>query len=431
MSIQIYNDTDARAVFIKDSNGSQNMNTLQAILKNPLDTFLSIVDLARDIEIISDVEYDEFIDESSTVYGANATEVVNALNIAFTAAGGNTIAVPVITSSLAINITAGDTINYELTGTNGSEVIWDFSSATGVNVSTENRYKINGGTALTAGTYNIPVLLQNSIGQDSETLVITVASPPYNNTRAVKFNKNDYCDATANTSNPFYRASNGTGSSDAWTVAVWFKGGTSNNKEQTIISYGGNNKASEGHVWLYWDASNNDKQIILRYGTENDYLMFKTPDNGFTTGVYRQIIVTYDGGTTGDDQNDLADYYSRFKIYIDGVSQTLTNSNNNDGWADEIKDEVFRIAEACFGGKHLQKNCLVDEIGLWNSDETANVSLIYNSGTTHDLGLLATPPTNYWMMGDGDTFPTLQDDIGSLDFTMFNMTSSDIVNDVP
>jgi len=55
MSIQIYNDTDARAVFIKDSNGSQNMNTLQAILKNPLDTFLSIVDLARDIEIISDV----------------------------------------------------------------------------------------------------------------------------------------------------------------------------------------------------------------------------------------------------------------------------------------------------------------------------------------------------------------------------------------
>jgi len=34
-------------------------------------------------------------------------------------------------------------------------------------------------------------------------------------------------------------------------------------------------------------------------------------------------------------------------------------------------------------------------------------------------------------MGDGDTFPTITDQISTLDFTMFNMTVGDIVNDTP
>jgi hypothetical protein len=34
-------------------------------------------------------------------------------------------------------------------------------------------------------------------------------------------------------------------------------------------------------------------------------------------------------------------------------------------------------------------------------------------------------------MGDDDTLPTLTDNIGTLDFTMTNMTAGDIVNDTP
>ncbi|HHZ69131.1 MAG TPA: hypothetical protein EYN54_02375 [Methylococcaceae bacterium] len=70
-------------------------------------------------------------------------------------------------------------------------------------------------------------------------------------------------------------------------------------------------------------------------------------------------------------------------------------------------------------------------MAIWSSDQTANVAAIYNSGTTHDLSALTTPPDNWWRMGDGDTFPTISDQISTLDFTMFNMTVGDIVNDTP
>ena len=89
------------------------------------------------------------------------------------------------------------------------------------------------------------------------------------------------------------------------------------------------------------------------------------------------------------------------------------------------------MGEVVFGGKHMRNNDFVDEIAIWGSDQTANIALIYNSGVTHNLSSLATPPDHWWRMGDNDAFPDLLDNIGSLDFEMFNMTAGDIVNDTP
>ena len=70
-------------------------------------------------------------------------------------------------------------------------------------------------------------------------------------------------------------------------------------------------------------------------------------------------------------------------------------------------------------------------MAIWSSDQSANIADIYNSGVTHDLAILSNPPQHYWRMGDGDTFPLLEDAIGSLNATMVNMTVADIVSDVP
>ena len=50
-----------------------------------------------------------------------------------------------------------------------------------------------------------------------------------------------------------------------------------------------------------------------------------------------------------------------------------------------------------------------------------------------DLSTLGTQPKHWWRMGDGDTYPYLQDSgtVGNCTFQMYNMTASDIVNDVP
>ena len=79
----------------------------------------------------------------------------------------------------------------------------------------------------------------------------------------------------------------------------------------------------------------------------------------------------------------------------------------------------------------MRNNCRVDEVAVFDSDQSLNAALIYNLGVPFDMTTLLQQPVSWWRMGDGDTYPTLVDSIGSADFTMVNMTAADIVNDVP
>ena len=79
----------------------------------------------------------------------------------------------------------------------------------------------------------------------------------------------------------------------------------------------------------------------------------------------------------------------------------------------------------------MRDNCRVDELAVWGSDQSGNISDIYNSGSTQDLEQLDTPPSHWWRMGDGDTYPNIQDNVGTADFVMYNMTAADIVTDAP
>ena len=424
--IKIYLDPSAKAIFMEDANGGQFLNSLQAVNGSPN---VSIIDLAKEIFLVSDTVYSDFVDENEQPYGVNSTEVTNALNAIFQSAGTPTGNLPVITSSTAINVTEGDTINYELTATDGVGYEWG-NLPTGLTTVEGNIRKLIGGSLLTAGVYVPTMTATNYNGSDTETLTITVANPPYSNTKSIRFNNNDYCNAVANTSNPLYRPSNGSGASDAWTILLWFKAGTSGDSEQTILMFGGSDQNNEGRVQLWYDGSNNDKHIRLRYGTNNNYLEFETPNNGIVQGVWNQIMVTYDGGTTGQSQAQLNDYYSRFDIFINGASQTLNKDHNNYGWSGSIKDEYFRLGRNGTSGNYLRNNCLIDEIAVFNSDQSANIVDIYNGGVTHDLALLATPPVIYIPI-DGSVYPSLEDSIGGTDFEQINQTSGDIVNDVP
>ena len=151
--------------------------------------------------------------------------------------------------------------------------------------------------------------------------------------------------------------------------------------------------------------------------------------NSLVPNTWQHILITYDGGTTGPQQNELSDYYDRFNIYIDGALQTLTKSHTNNGFVGSINDDYFRLGRSA--GTAYMRGSRVDELALWDSDQSANISDIYNSGSTQDLSLLTPAPNHWWRMGDGDTYPTLQDNVGSVDITMNNMTVEDIVTDAP
>ena len=427
--IVIYRDNNANAIFVEDNNGAQFLNNLQAFQDNPTDTTLSIRDIARDIEILSDIEYTEFEDDNGTAWGTDGQTTTNNLNAIFQTSGSGGGNIPVITSSLTININTGDTINYELTADYGVGYEWDLSGVNGVVTVEGNVRKLIGGSGLSAGTYNIPVKAINYYGEDSETIVLTVSTPPFSNTKSVVFRQQDYCELTANTSNPFYRSGNNTGT--PWSVSFWYKPSGSNNQNQTVLSFGGNDLNNEGRVAIRYKGNNASRRRMSRfYGTNYNYIEILRTVSSTTSGVWAHWLFVYDGGTTENGSGGINLSYSRFKIYKNGVLQTTTNSNSNFGFSNAINTELFRFSRLTSTGQY-SRTCNIDELAIWASDESSNVSNIYNSGSTHDLNLLTSNPDHWWRMGDGDTFPTLTDVNGGLDATMVNMTVADIVSDVP
>ena len=107
--IVIYKDITSNAIFIENANGVQFINSLQATINSS--GKCSIIDLARNIEIVSNTSYNEFEDDNGNTYGDNPTEVCNNLNAIFQSSG-STGQIPNITSSTAITLTVGDTLNY-------------------------------------------------------------------------------------------------------------------------------------------------------------------------------------------------------------------------------------------------------------------------------------------------------------------------------
>ena len=428
MAIKIYKDEAAGAVFIENANGVQFLNSLQATMDEPTDQVINVLDLSRDVEIFSGVSYIEFVDRNGDAYAADALGTCNALNTVFAAAGDDAGSAPVITSPTTVNLTAGDTLNYELVATNGVGYEWS-GLPSGVVTVDGNIRKLVGGSGLTVGTYPLTAKAVNYFGEDSETVNLIVASPAYSNTKSVNLLNREYMGANASLLNPILgRTSNGAGAGDAWSISIWYKG-SSSNSGQVIFYFGDNDVDNGGFVELRQTSNGGQKRLRLRYGSNNNHLQFTTPDGSITPGTWQHVLVTYDGGTTGAASGSMGDYYSRFKIFIDGVQQTNTESHSNYGYTGGVDPDNLRVGR--FAQGNYLRDARIDEIAIWGSDQSTNVSAIYNTGSTHDLSLLASAPAHWWRMGDGDTFPTIQDNVGTAHFVMYNSAASRIVTDAP
>ena len=429
--IIVYRDDDSLSVFFQQGIvGAWPFNSLQAIGNG--DDTVSIRNVAKEYANGSDffeiarIHWSEFVTNSATAYGTDEATTVNALNAAFASSGAPDGVPPVVTSATSIALTTGDSLNYELTADGGVGYEWE-SLPAGVVTAEGNVRKLLGGSALVAGSYPFTATAVNYFGVDSETITLTVSDPPFNDTKSVNFVNQDYLSGSAAAlDGTLGRAGNGAGASDAWTISFWFKPGTSGNNNQTILYFGDSDLDNGGRVQLRFRGG--DNALVLFYGSNFNNLQLTTPNDSLTDSTWHHILITYDGGTTGSSSGSISSYYGRFEIWINAVSQSTTNTNSNFGWSAGIDADMFRIGRLT--GNYMRNGCRVDELATWDSDQSAAVASIYNSGTPNDLSLLGTAPGHWWRMGDGDTYPTLQDS-GGADFTMLNMTAADIVTDTP
>jgi len=121
------------------------------------------------------------------------------------------------------------------------------------------------------------------------------------------------------------------------------------------------------------------------------------------------------------------------QIYMDGSPVTTTGGgaftattfSSEEGTASTVGINADKV-----NGDH-QGN--IDEVSIWNKGlSDAEVTELYNSGAGLDLTTHSATANlaNWWRMGDGDTHPTILDQAGTSDMTLFNTVAGDIVADV-
>jgi hypothetical protein len=151
------------------------------------------------------------------------------------------------------------------------------------------------------------------------------------------------------------------------------------------------------------------------------YFSVNTPNGNFSAfsgvvpsqNVWYNIIGTYDG--------------SNVKIYIDGVLKgTLSASGNIN-----TNFTITYLGDAGYGGYSQILNGNLDEVSIYSRGLTqSEVTSIYNSGIPSNVSTISDIEA-YWRMGDGDTYPTIIDNVASNNGTMVNMNQGNFVPDVP
>tara|TARA_Y100001938_G_scaffold53852_1_gene75239 strand:- start:1178 stop:1897 length:720 start_codon:yes stop_codon:yes gene_type:complete len=226
----------------------------------------------------------------------------------------------------------------------------------------------------------------------------SAAAPSFSNTKSLVFDGVDDLVVINNNSNIDFAS--------AFSFSAWFKT-TDTSSTMAITS-----NALKFMAQLYSPTTRIRCQVFDGSGGVKNV---DINSSGYNDGNWHHLAFTTDGLTTTNG----------LKVYYDGVL-TQQGTLNNSGIRTTTNNWQL--------GRHsttFHYNGLLDEVAVFNSELSAsNVTSIYNSGSPADLTSLS--PVSWWRNGDGDTFPTLTDNgSGSNNGTMTNMTSGDIVTDVP
>ena len=158
-------------------------------------------------------------------------------------------------------------------------------------------------------------------------------------------------------------------------------------------------------LWLKPTAFNNNSASYV-FGIHNNNSNFLKLQSATSIQLYISYsFITLSNGGSG---NDIALNQWQNLILIRNSSNVVTAYLNGVAWSTSATvsstltiNSIGRIINASFG-----YNGSVDEFSFWQSDETANVSTIYNSGVPNDLTSLN--PVTWYRMGDNGSYKSPQ-----------------------
>jgi len=169
-------------------------------------------------------------------------------------------------------------------------------------------------------------------------------------------------------------------------ISGWFR---FNNVSQNSVT----STTANQYGWLFWSSNT----IFFRTGGAQSFALSTT----LATNTWYHVAFTGDG--------------TSLKCYINGTQEGGTKTDGN--WS---------IGQFFRGGSSFYFDGDVDEIGLWTGTtlSSSDITSIYNSGgdagdKAIDLSSIS-GLTHWWRFGDGDSSPTVSDNVGSNDLTLVN-----------
>ena len=227
----------------------------------------------------------------------------------------------------------------------------------------------------------------------------TATTPSFSNTLSTRFDGvDDFVDCGS-----FSAYDNGDLS-----VSVWVKKSSMQTFEYIISNSGSSARAGFDVVF-----ENAFRRLSIGRRTRTSDVNTGYLDIGFTLNTWHNIAFTYKDSTR------------TLKVYRDSILQSTTigSASTNSASLNLTMGSYQGSSNFSIGG--------IDEAAIFNSElSQSDITAIYGSGTPIDLSSYSSL-VSWWRMGDGDTFPTLTDNKGTNNGTMTNMTSGNIVTDVP
>jgi|DEB0MinimDraft_10_1074344.scaffolds.fasta_scaffold08268_8 hypothetical protein len=204
------------------------------------------------------------------------------------------------------------------------------------------------------------------------------------------------------------------------TISAWVKSTTTS--FSPIFNISSNTNGDTGYwTGLQFSGGSPGKLEFGHRPNAGDYILY-TSASTYNDGNWHHVMVTTNG--------------SAYKLFIDGAEDTgatasgTNNSNVVGGWIGDmaVKNSCNigvqrRNADSTNG--YFSGN--IDEVAVWDSDQSSNISTIYNSGTPGNL--LPLNPNHWWRMGDGaegGSGSTVYDmSLGSVNATIVNQANFD------
>jgi hypothetical protein len=178
------------------------------------------------------------------------------------------------------------------------------------------------------------------------------------------------------------------------------------------------------------DTTSGYRQMLFNWST-NGLQVLRWNNGKFATyiGDSSHHISTYDIPDDGSWHHYFVTRNSgACNMYVDGTS-VITEFTETGTMATGVTSHIGsrnNLANAWNGN--------IDEVAIWTSDQTSNLSTIYNSGIPGDLSSLS--PINWWRMGDeaswdGTDWTLTDQGSGGHNIVSDNMEEADRKSNVP